>query len=122
MPAHRHWRSLAAPALSGSKATPCPRGGEGQGGEGAGGIAVEGTAGRSQLGTGTQMVLPESCSSDQQVMGKERGLQGEEQPRLHRENTLFSTSKEKGGGEKTRNTSRNTGQVQHNPGTLGLSR
>lgn len=43
------------------------------------------------------MVLPESCSSDQQVMGKERGLQGEEQPRLHREKTLFSTSKEKGG-------------------------
>lgn len=39
---------------------------------------AEGTAGHSQLGTGTQMVLPESCSSDQGVMGQERGLLGEQ--------------------------------------------
>lgn len=81
VPAHRHWRSLAAPALSRSKATPCPHGGEGQGGGGAGATGAERTAGHSQLGTGTQMVLPESCSSDQQVTGQERGLLGGEQSR-----------------------------------------
>lgn len=81
VPVHRHWWSLAAPALSRSKATPCPLGGEGQGGGGAGATGAERTAGHSQLGTGTQMVLPESCSSDQQVTGQERGLLGGEQSR-----------------------------------------
>lgn len=81
VPAHKHWRSLAAPALSRSKATPCPHGVEGQRGGGAGGITAKRTAGHSQLGTGTQMVLPESCSSDQRVMDQERGLLGEEQSR-----------------------------------------
>lgn len=74
VPAHGHWRSLAASALSRSKATPCPHGGEGQEGPGAGGITAKGTAGHSQLGTRTQMVLPESCSSDQQVMGQEKKI------------------------------------------------
>lgn len=81
VPAHRHWWSLAAPALSRSEATPCPHGGEGQGGGGAGATGAERTAGHSQLGTGAQMVLPESCSSDQQVTGQERGLLGGEQSR-----------------------------------------
>lgn len=85
----------------------------------AGGIRAKGTAGHSQLGTGTQMVLPESCSSDQRVKEQEKRIAGRKTVQMTEKSPCSGPARKK--GKKPRNTPRNTGQVQHSPGTLGLS-